>query len=67
MANMEMKKTYSLAELEQERREIEEEFEGAEPIEIEIDPNLKVTILTPEESRLVEAGEDASVVLARRS
>lgn len=66
MTRMEMKKTYSLAELEQERREIEEEFEDAEPVDIEIDPNMKVIILTPEESRLVEAGEDASVVLARR-
>ena len=37
MVEMEMKKKYTLAELDHERREIEQEFEGAEPIEIEID------------------------------
>jgi hypothetical protein len=66
MAMMETKKTYTQEELDQERREIEAEFEGGEEIEIIVDPDVKITFLTAEESRRVEAGEDVNAVLAER-
>jgi hypothetical protein len=52
MTKMEMRKKYTLAELDQERREIEKEFEGAEtdkPGEFVFDPNLQIRIITDEE------------------
>jgi hypothetical protein len=66
MTEMEMRKTYSLAELDQERREIEEEFKDAEPIEFEIDPDVKIIWLNAEDSRRIEAGEHPRVVLGDR-
>lgn len=50
MTMTEIKKKYSLAELDQERREIEEEFEGAETIEIIVAPDLKISYITDEEA-----------------
>ena len=52
MAMTEMKKKYTLEELDEERRQIEKEFEGAEtvePGELIFDPNLKIRIITNEE------------------
>jgi hypothetical protein len=46
----ETKKPYTLVELDQERREIEKEFEGAEPIEVIFAPDLKITHITDEEA-----------------
>jgi hypothetical protein len=43
-------KKFTLAELEQERREIEEEFEGAETVELIVDPNLTIGFITDEEA-----------------
>jgi hypothetical protein len=43
-------KKFTLAELEQERREIEKEFEGAETIEIIVDPDLTIGFITDEEA-----------------
>jgi hypothetical protein len=60
MAMAETKKTYTLEELDQERREIEEEFEGAEPVEVIIDPNLKITYITDEEAEKLRLPENRS-------
>jgi hypothetical protein len=66
MTEMEMKKKDLLAELDLERREIEKEFEDAEPVEIEFARDLKITWLNAEESRRIEAGEHPRVVLGER-
>jgi hypothetical protein len=52
MAMTRMKKKYTVEELDQERREIEKEFEGAEavePVELIFDPNLTIRLITDEE------------------
>ena len=43
------KKKYTIEELDQERREIEKEFEGAETFEGIINPNVTIGIITDEE------------------
>jgi hypothetical protein len=58
MAMTKTKKTYTLAELEEERREIEKEFEGAEPVEVIFDPNLKITHITDEEAEKLRLPEN---------
>lgn len=70
MTMTEMKKKYTLAELDQERREIEEEFEGAEPVEVIIDPNLKISFITDEEAEKLrlppETDDDADTTPLKR-
>lgn len=53
MAMTEMKKKYTVEELDQERREIEKEFEGAETVEGIVNPNVKVRIITDEEAERI--------------
>lgn len=49
MAMTRMKKKYTIEELDQERQEIEKEFEGAETVEGIVNPNVKIRLITDEE------------------
>lgn len=60
MTKMETRKKYTLAELDQERREIEKEFEGAEPVEVIFAPGLKITHITDEEAEKLRLPENRS-------
>lgn len=73
MTKMETRKKYTLAELDQERREIEKEFEGAEtiePVELIFDPNLKIRRISDEEAeriRLRPSPEEQRAAAEERS
>jgi hypothetical protein len=59
--SMSMTKTKKefLAELDQERREIEKEFEGAEPVEVIFAPNLKIRHISDEEAEKLRLPPEA--------
>jgi hypothetical protein len=44
------KEKYTLEELEEERRQIEKEFKGAGTVELIVDPNLQIRIISDEEA-----------------
>jgi hypothetical protein len=63
-----IKKKYTVEELDQERREIEKEFEGAETVEGIVNPNVRIRLITDEEyeeRRLRPTPEEQAAAAAR--